>query len=140
MKRPLLHLESFTVGLKSLEETVQGSVESGISGLSTRLALIEKLVNTSGPLTEGRETRHSNIAGSNGCSDLPTFGGEYEESDDWQYKVRFFLYSECSHLARFLTFLNSVDREIDLEDNVSTLSWPSRQCNVDESAALQRPG
>ena len=98
VKRPLLHLESSTVRLKSLEETVQGSVESGISGLSTRLALIEQLVNTNGPLTEGRETRRSNIAGSNGCSDLPTFGREYEEPDDWQYKVRFFLTPSAPNL------------------------------------------
>ena len=49
--------------LKSLEEAHQGSVESGIRGLLTRLALIDQLVNTSGTLSEGRETRRSNIAG-----------------------------------------------------------------------------
>ena len=39
-----------------------------------------------------------------------------------------------------LKLSGSVDREIDVEDNVRTLSWTSRQCNVDESAPLQRPG
>ena len=49
------------------------------------------------------------------------FGGEYEECEDWQYKVRMFLNSECSLIARFLTFLESVDREIDLEDVLKTM-------------------
>ena len=93
-------MESSTIGLKSIEEAVQGSVKSGIRGLSTRLALTEETVNTSGALTEGRETRRSNIAGSKICSDLTIFGGELEEEfDDKQYKARFFLNSECSHLA-----------------------------------------
>ena len=48
--------------LKSLEDTVQASVESGTSEVLTRLALIEQLVNASGALSEGRETRLSNIA------------------------------------------------------------------------------
>ena len=54
--------------LKSLEETVQGSVRSGTSGVLTRLSLIEQLINTSRALSEGRETRRSNIVGSTGCS------------------------------------------------------------------------
>ena len=87
---------AFRSRLKSLEDTVQDSVESGISGVSTRLALMEQLVNTSGALSEGCETRRSKIACSNGCCDIPIFGGEYEEYEDWQYKVRVFLNSECS--------------------------------------------
>ena len=59
--------------LMSLEETIQGSVESGTSGVLTRVALIEQLVNTSGALSDGRETRRSNIAGLKGCSDIPFF-------------------------------------------------------------------
>ena len=102
--------------LKSLEEEVQGSVESGISELLTRLALIEQLVNTSGTLSDGRETRRSTIAWSKGCSDPPIFGGEYEEYVDCQHKVTIFLHSECSLFARFLTFLETVVREMDMED------------------------
>ena len=52
--------------LKSLEETVQGSVESGTSGVMTTLGLIEQLGNTSVAQSEGRETRRSNIACSKG--------------------------------------------------------------------------
>ena len=103
--------------LKSLEDTVQGSAESGTSGVLTRLALIEQLVNTSGVLSEGRETRRSNLARSNGCSDIPILGGEYEEYDGWQYKVSVFLNSECSLLAKFLTFLESLHREIDMAES-----------------------
>ena len=101
--------------LKSLEETVQGSVGSGTSGVLTRLCFIKQLVNTSRALSEGRETRRSNIVGSKGCS-IPIFGGEYEDYEDWQYKVRIFLNSECFLFARFHTILESMDREIDLED------------------------
>ena len=54
--------------LKALEDTVQGSVERGTSGVMTRLALIEQLVNTMGALSEGRETRRSNIARLKCCS------------------------------------------------------------------------
>ena len=103
--------------LKSLEETVQGSLRSGTSGVLTRLALIKQLVNTSRALSEGRETRRSKIAGSKGCSDdIPIFGGEYEDYEDWQYKVRILLSSECFLFARFPTILERLDREIDLED------------------------
>ena len=101
--------------LESLEDSVQGSVQSGTSGVLTRLALIEQLVNTSGNLSEGRETRRSNVAWSTGCSDIPILGGEYEEYEDWQYKVRIFLNSECS-LSRFSSFLESVDWESDMQD------------------------
>ena len=59
--------------LKSLEDTIQRSVDSGTSGLVTRLALIGQLVNTCGALSEGRETRRSNTASSKGCSDIPMF-------------------------------------------------------------------
>ena len=55
------------------------------------LLLVEQLVNTSKALSEGRETRRSNTACSKGCSDIPMFGGECEEYEDWQYKVRIFL-------------------------------------------------
>ena len=44
--------------LKSLEDTVQGSVESGTSGVLTRLTLIEQLVSTSGTL---RDMRHDAV-------------------------------------------------------------------------------
>ena len=103
--------------LKSLEDTVQGSVASGRSEVLTRLALIEWLVNASGALSEGRESRRSNIACSKCCSDIPIFfRSEYEEYQNWQYKVRIFLNSECSPIARFLTLLESSGREIDMED------------------------
>ena len=46
------------------------------------LLLVDQLVNTSGALSEGC---------SKGCSDIPMFGGECEEYEDWQYKVRIFL-------------------------------------------------
>ena len=69
---------------KSLEEAVEGSVESGTSGLLARLALITQLANTSGTLSDGREARRSNMAGSKGCSDIPILVGEYEECEDWQ--------------------------------------------------------
>ena len=49
-------IREFHNRLESVEDTVQGSVESGTSGLMTRLALIEQLVNTSGALNVGRET------------------------------------------------------------------------------------
>ena len=68
--------------LESLEDTVQGSVESGIGGLMTRLALIEQLVNTSGAMSVGHEERRSNTACSKGCSDIPIFGGDCEEYED----------------------------------------------------------
>ena len=45
--------------------------------------------------------------------DFPHCGGE--EYEDWQYKVRIFLNSECSLFARFLTCLESLDREIDMQ-------------------------
>ena len=77
----------------------------------TRLALIKQLVKTSGGLSAGRETRRSNIACSKGSSDNPIFANEYEEYEDWQYKMRLFLNTECS-----LCTLQSVDREIDQED------------------------
>ena len=102
--------------LKSLEETVQGSEGSGTRGVLTRMALIKQLVNTSGALGEGRETRRSKIAGSKGCSDITIFGGEYEDYEDWQHKVRIFLNSECFVFTRFSTIMESLDREIDLED------------------------
>ena len=41
---------------------------------------------------------------------------ENEEYQNWQYKVRIFLNSECSLITRSLTFLESSDREIDVED------------------------
>ena len=44
------------------------------------------------------------------------FGSESEEYQNWQYKVRIFLNSECSLITRFLTFLESSDRETDMED------------------------
>ena len=59
--------------LDSLEDAVQGSVESGTSEVLTRLALIEQLVNASGAVSEGRESRGSNTACSKGCSDIPIF-------------------------------------------------------------------
>ena len=74
------------------------------------LLLVEQLVNTSGVLSEGRETRRSNIACSKG-SDIPMFGGEGEEYKDWQYKGRIFLNSQCSPSARFLTYLENLHRD-----------------------------
>ena len=75
----LLNLHS---RLKSLEDTVQGSGERGRSVVLTRLALIEQLVNTSGALIEGRATRRSNVAWSQGYSDIPKISGECEEYED----------------------------------------------------------
>ena len=40
-------------------------------------------------------------------------GDESEEYEDWHYKVRIFMHSECSLIARSLTFLESLDREAD---------------------------
>ena len=119
--------------LKSLEDTVQGSVESGTSGVMTRVVFIEQLVNTSGLLSEGPEARRSNIAWSKGCSDIPIFGGEYEEYEAWQYKVRIFLNFEYSLIPRFVTFLESLDREIDVEDvqdYATTEDFPGRPADV----------
>ena len=110
--------------LKSLEDTVQGSVESGTSGVLTRLALIEQLVNTIGVLSEGRETRRSNIAWSKGCSDIPISGDEYEEYEDWHYKGRIFLNSECALFARFCMCL---------EARIEKLIW-----KMSKSTQLQR--
>ena len=90
-------------------------MRSGKSGVLTRLAFIKQLVSTSRALSEGRETRRSNIVGSKGCS-IPIVGGEYEDYEDWQYKVRILLSSECFLFARFPTILERLDREIDLED------------------------
>ena len=59
--------------LESLEDAVQGSVESGTSEVLTRLALIEQLVNASGAVSEGRESRGSNTACSKGCSENTIF-------------------------------------------------------------------
>ena len=39
------------------------------------------------------------------------FGGECEEYEDWQYKVRIFLNSECSLFAKFLTYLENLHRD-----------------------------
>ena len=75
------------------------------------LLLVEQLVNTSGALSEGRETRRSNIACSKCCSDIPMFGGECEEYEDGQYKVRIFLNSQCSLFAKFLTYLENLHRD-----------------------------
>ena len=75
------------------------------------LLLVEQLVNTSGALSEGRETRRSNIACSKCCSDIPMFGGECEEYEDGQYKVRIFLNSQCSLFAKFLTYLENLQRD-----------------------------
>ena len=49
----------------------------------TRSALIEQLVNTSGDMSVGHEERRSNTACSKGCSDIPIFGGDCEEYEDW---------------------------------------------------------
>ena len=59
--------------LDSLEDAIQGSVESGTSEVLIRLALIEQLVNASGAVSEGRESRGSNTDCSKGCSDIPIF-------------------------------------------------------------------
>ena len=75
--------------LKSLGETVQGTMGSSTSGVLTKLALIEQLVNTSRALSEGRETRRSKIVGSKGCSDIPIFGGEYETTKTGSTKSKF---------------------------------------------------
>ena len=75
------------------------------------LLLVEQLVNTSGALSEGRETRLTDIACSKCCSDVPMFGGECEEYEDWQYNVRIFLNSQCSLFAKFLTYLENVHRD-----------------------------
>ena len=58
------------------------------------LLLVDKLVNTSGALSEGRETRRSNIACSKGCSDIPMFGGVYGVRRR-AVQVRIFLNSRC---------------------------------------------
>ena len=101
--------------LKSLEDTVQGSVESGTSGVLTRLTLIEELVSSSGTLMDAR---HDSVVllGRRLAGDFPHLGSKYEEYEDWQYKVRIFLNSECSQFARFLAFLEILDQEIDMED------------------------
>ena len=75
------------------------------------LLLVEQLVNTSGALSEGRETRRSNIACSKGCSDIPMFGGECEEYEDCKYKVRIVLNSQCPLSAIFLTYLENLHRD-----------------------------
>ena len=116
MKKQLLHFVELHRRLKSLEDTVQGSVESGTSGVLTRLTLIEELVNTSGTLRDARHDAVVPMAWSKACSDIPIFGGEHDEYEDWQYKVRTFLNSECSLFARFLTFLESLKEELDMED------------------------
>ena len=83
--------------LMSLEDTVHGSVESGTSEVLTRLALIEQLVNASGALSEGRESRRSNIACSKCCSDIPILSlVNMRSTKIGSDKVRIFLNSECS--------------------------------------------
>ena len=81
--------------LASIEEAVHGAADGGASGVVTRLNLIEQLISAGGPTRGDRNVRRSNLACSKGCSDIPIFGGEYEEYEDWQYKVRIFLNSEC---------------------------------------------
>ena len=71
-------------------------MESRTRGVLTRLTLIEELVNTSGTLRDARHDAVVPMAWSKACSDIPIFGGEYDEYEDWQYKVRIFLNSECS--------------------------------------------
>ena len=41
---------------------------------------------------------------------------ECEEYENWQFNARIFLNSERPLDARFLTFFESLDREIDIED------------------------
>ena len=82
----------------------------------TRLSLIEQLISAGGATRGDRNVRHSNLACSKGCSDIPIFGGEYEEYEEWQYKVRIFLNSECPLFAKFFTYLEGLDREVDEED------------------------
>ena len=67
--------------LKALEDTVQGSVESGTSGVLTRLTLIGQLVSTSGTL---RNERHDAVLllGRRLANDFSHFGCEYEEYED----------------------------------------------------------
>ena len=84
--------------LKSLEDTIEGSVESGTRGVMTRLPSSNSV---SSPVELGvRDAKHDAeiLLGRRGCSDIPIFGGEYEENEDWQCKVRTFLNSECSLL------------------------------------------
>ena len=78
--------------------------------------LIEQLISAGGAARGDQNVRRSNLACSKGCSDIPIFGGEYEEYEDWQYKVRIFLNSECSLFAKFFTYLEGLDREVDEED------------------------
>ena len=77
---------------------------------SQKLAVIEKLVSTSGILRAGRETRRSNVVGSKVCGDILVFGGGNEEYEDWQHKGGMFLNSRC------LFFFDCAHRETDLED------------------------
>ena len=39
------------------------------------------------------------------------FGGECEEYEDGQHKVRIFLNSQCSLFAKFLTYLENLHRD-----------------------------
>ena len=102
--------------LASIEEAVHGAADGGASGMVTRLNLIEQLISAGGATRGDRNVRRSNLACSKGCSDIPIFGGEYEEYEDWQYKVRIFLNSECPLFAKFFTYLEGLDREVDEED------------------------
>ena len=102
--------------LASIEEAVHGAADGGASGVVTRLNLIEQLISAGGATRGDRNVRRSNLACSKGCSDIPIFGGEYEEYEDWQCKVRIFLNSECPLFAKFFTYLEGLDREVDEED------------------------
>ena len=62
----------------------------------------------------GRNVRRSNLSCSKRCSDVPVSGGEYEEYDDWQYKVRSFLNS-VNYSLKKVTYLERLDNEIDDE-------------------------
>ena len=57
----------------------------------------------------------------------------YEEYEDWQYKIEIFLNSECPAFAWFLATLESLDREIEMEDvqdYATSEDFPGRTADV----------
>ena len=91
------------------EEKVQGSFEIGTSGVLTRVALVAHLV---------KDVKHDAqmlLARRVAVISRPLVV-DVRSTKTGSAKVSIFLHSECSLFAKFLLFLESLDRETDLDD------------------------
>ena len=112
--------------LKSLEDTVQGSVESGTSVVLTRLPLIEQLVNTSERWV--RDTKHD--------AQILLVRRVQRSSDFWWWIRGVRPFRRIPYLLGELRPRICCGRRSRLR-SVTRLSWPDRRCKLDEPVPLQ---